>query len=173
MYPQPLIDYLVYFHADRDFFECHEILEEYWKSLPREERSEIWVGLIQIAVALYHQRRGNFAGAEKMINGALTRLKLEEVNRYGFAGEELIDRLKVRKKEIEERNSYTDMDLPLHSPSLLAVCEKRCKERNVTWLSASDLQNEFLLHKHKLRDRSDILAAREAEIQRRQQNASR
>ncbi|WP_205628902.1 DUF309 domain-containing protein, partial [Acinetobacter baumannii] len=52
LYPEALIDYLVYFHADRDFFECHEVLEDYWKSLPKEERSLFWVGLIQIAVGL-------------------------------------------------------------------------------------------------------------------------
>lgn len=31
MYPAEYLEYLVYFHADRDYFECHEILEEYWK----------------------------------------------------------------------------------------------------------------------------------------------
>jgi predicted metal-dependent hydrolase len=167
MYPEALVDYLVYFHADRDYFECHEILEEYWKSLPSETRSDLWVGLIQIAVGLYHHRRGNFVGAEKMINSAIKRLNAGELDRWGFAGKELIDRLIIRKKEIHERRPYEDMDLPLHSKRLLLVCESRCAERNVCWLSQSDLQNEFLIHKHKLRDRSEVLAEREAEIRRR------
>ncbi len=31
MYPNAYLDYLVYFHGHRDYFECHEVLEEYWK----------------------------------------------------------------------------------------------------------------------------------------------
>ncbi|GEN34366.1 MULTISPECIES: DUF309 domain-containing protein [Aneurinibacillus] len=172
MYPQALIDYLVYFHADRDYFECHEVLEEYWKSFHQTERSDMWVGLIQIAVGLYHHRRGNFSGAAKMIAGAIKRLNVEELNRYGFNGQELIDRLIVRKQEIHEEKPYKDMDLPIQLNSLLRACENRCSERNVRWLSQSDLQNEFLLHKHKLRDRSGVLAEREAEIQRRRHTSS-
>lgn len=167
MYPQALIDYLVYFHADRDYFECHEVLEEYWKSLPKAERSDMWVGLIQIAVGLYHHRRGNFVGAEKMFNGAIQRLHEEELEQYGFVGHELTKRLRIRKQELHEQKPYSDMDLPIHPERLLAACENRCSERQVRWLSQSDLQNEFLLHKHKLRDRSDVLAEREAEILRR------
>ncbi|MBN6189210.1 DUF309 domain-containing protein [Aneurinibacillus sp. BA2021] len=172
MYPEALIDYLVYFHADRDFFECHEVLEDYWKSLPKEERSLFWVGLIQIAVGLYHQRRNNFAGAEKMFTGALQRLTVEELEKHGFIGQELIDRLIVRKKECVEHQLYTDMDLPLRSSSLLKACLQRCRERKVQWLSPSDLENEFLLHKHALRDRSDVIAEREAEIRRRASSSS-
>ncbi|MED0678474.1 DUF309 domain-containing protein [Aneurinibacillus thermoaerophilus] len=172
MYPEALIDYLVYFHADRDYFECHEVLEEYWKSLPKEERNEMWVGLIQIAVGLYHHRRGNFAGAEKMIAGALKRLDAAELDQYGFFGQELIDRLIVRKQEIHERKPYTDMNLPIRSDKLLRACEIRCSKRNVRWLSTSDLQNEFLLHKHTLRNRSEVIKAREAELKRRRNRST-
>jgi len=38
MYPEPYLEYLIQFHAERDYFECHEILEEYWKSAPANER---------------------------------------------------------------------------------------------------------------------------------------
>ncbi len=62
MYPKAYIDYLVEFHATRDYFECHEILEEYWKEDPPKKRKRYWVGFIQLAVALYHHRRQNTAG---------------------------------------------------------------------------------------------------------------
>lgn len=172
MYPQAFIDYLVYFHADRDYFECHEVLEEYWKSLPKTEKKDLWVGLIQIAVGLYHHRRGNFAGAEKMVSSALQRLTIEELESYGFIGQELINRLIVRKQEVQQHKPYTDMDLPLHPAPLLAACEQRCIERGVCWLSPSDFKNQFLLHKHTLRDRSGVIAEREAEIRRRAQPPS-
>lgn len=52
LYPKAYIDYLVYFHGLRDYFECHEVLEEHWKKDDKAERKKYWVGLIQIAVAL-------------------------------------------------------------------------------------------------------------------------
>ena len=58
-FPQKYIEYLVHFHGDRDYFECHEILEEYWKKIDNGNKESIWVGLIQLAVANYHHRRKN------------------------------------------------------------------------------------------------------------------
>lgn len=65
MYPKPYIDYLVYFHTNRDYFECHEVLEEHWKVADPRHRNVLWVGLIQVAVSLYHHRRSNYVGAER------------------------------------------------------------------------------------------------------------
>lgn len=31
LYPTAYIKYLFHFHTDRDYFECHELLEEHWK----------------------------------------------------------------------------------------------------------------------------------------------
>jgi predicted metal-dependent hydrolase len=47
------------------------VLEEYWKSVPDSPLRQAWYGLIQIAVALYHHRRGNIAGARKMLESAI------------------------------------------------------------------------------------------------------
>ena len=33
-YPEAYTDYLCYFHGARDYFECHEVMEEYWKEHP-------------------------------------------------------------------------------------------------------------------------------------------
>ncbi|WP_460291943.1 DUF309 domain-containing protein, partial [Bacillus cereus] len=38
MYPTEYIQFLIHFHGDYDYFECHEILEEYWKTKPRGNR---------------------------------------------------------------------------------------------------------------------------------------
>jgi uncharacterized protein len=167
MYPQALIHYLVYFHADRDYFECHEVLEEYWKSLPPSERSGLWVGLIQIAVGLYHQRRGNFAGAAKMLGGALQRLTSEELNGVGLDGSRLLKEIEARKEEVQKQAPYTDLSLPISSAALLQACEEVCGGRGVSWMSATNPQNEYLIHKHKLRDRTDVIAEREKAIQER------
>lgn len=75
MYPTEYIQFLIHFHGDYDYFECHETLEEYWKTKPRGNRDNYLVGLIQIAVSLYHQRRSNWNGAEKMMKSAITILE--------------------------------------------------------------------------------------------------
>ena len=33
------VKFIVYFNKNQDFFECHEVLEDYWKSLPGEQRN--------------------------------------------------------------------------------------------------------------------------------------
>lgn len=159
MTPKALLDYLVYFHAKRDYFECHEVLEEYWKSLSPDQNRDVWVGLIQIAVGLYHQRRGNLAGAKKMLTTALTRLVPAELDRLGFTGDALRDEINKRMCDIEGGIPYTDLNLPLR-PELTARCEERCAVEGIHWLSATDSSDTFLIHKHKLRDRSDVIAER-------------
>ncbi|WJH34118.1 DUF309 domain-containing protein [Paenibacillus sp. CC-CFT747] len=83
-YPEEYRAYLVYFHAERDYFECHEILEEYWKSNPQDPLAPAWVGLIQLAVGLYHERRSNTSGALKMLNGANSRLTEDALEKLGI-----------------------------------------------------------------------------------------
>ena len=83
-YPEDYLSFLVHFHGTRDYFECHEILEEYWKETAPKERDSHWVGLIQIAVALYHERRGNKQGATRTLTKAIeiSILKKAELNNW-------------------------------------------------------------------------------------------
>ena len=45
-----------------EFFEAHEILEEFWVGYRGDDR-DFYKGLIQAAVALHHRRAGNIVGA--------------------------------------------------------------------------------------------------------------
>ncbi|QWV96477.1 DUF309 domain-containing protein [Geomonas nitrogeniifigens] len=49
-----------------EWFECHETLEELWVGEKGELR-DFYQGLLQVAVALYHWRNGNFKGAEGLL----------------------------------------------------------------------------------------------------------
>jgi uncharacterized protein len=49
----------------RDFFACHDQLEEVWGETLGEDR-EFFQGLIHAAVALHHFEEGNLGGARKM-----------------------------------------------------------------------------------------------------------
>lgn len=166
MYPQPYVDYLVQFHAQRDYFECHEILEEYWKSFPIEQRKAVWVGLIQIAVALYHQRRGNQSGADKMLTSAIRLLKQhhDDVQRLGLDSTALNDLLEKRLREIKAGISYHSLSLPIHDEELRKAYEHACALRNAPTFRESDLNDHYLLNKHTLRDRSEVFAERQRQL---------
>lgn len=58
----------------REFFECHETLEELWQGYMEPDR-ELIQGIIQIAVAYYHLGRDNPVGALKLLNRGLTRVR--------------------------------------------------------------------------------------------------
>ena len=49
----------------REFFECHEVLENVWRSEKGPIR-ELYCGILQVAVGYYHIQRGIYIGALKM-----------------------------------------------------------------------------------------------------------
>jgi len=54
----------------REFFACHDVLEELWNETLGPER-EFYQGFIHAAVALFHFGEGNLGGARKMYGSAL------------------------------------------------------------------------------------------------------
>lgn len=59
---------------DRQFFDCHETLEDVWRAYLEPDR-EFIQGIIQIAVAYYHLLRGNCEGTRKLFERGLPRVK--------------------------------------------------------------------------------------------------
>ncbi|WP_337101444.1 DUF309 domain-containing protein [Paenibacillus sp. YIM B09110] len=166
--PDSYVSYLVEFHATRDYFECHELLEEYWKEHPNDGMSAIWVGLIQLAVGLYHERRGNRKGALMMLEQSRLRLAGSDLLPLGLSREPLIGLIDGRLNGLAEQSNahpYVDMDLPIASEALARLCEEECARRGVRWGEPSPLSNEALIHRHKLRDRSEVIQAREISLQ--------
>ena len=161
-YPEPYKDYLILFHTERDYFECHEVLEEYWKSCTNDPDRSLWVGLIQIAVGLYHQRRGNIPGAVKMLNSAKFLLPEQMIYSLGLNGAHLQNILEARLLELANQPflSFTDMNLPIIDKQLEISCLQQCERSGLQWMAPSDLSNTDLIHKHTLRDRSEVIEAR-------------
>lgn len=169
MYPEAYIDYLVHFHGDRDWFECHELLEEYWKEHPDDPKSTTWVGLIQLAVSLYHQRRGNRAGALKMMTASLRNMQDADLDELGIDGTELRRLAAIRLELLAGEGDirFADLDIPLASERLLALCMDKCREMGFHWKQPSNTADPQLIHRHTLRDRSEVILARAREAQRR------
>ncbi|WP_426452374.1 DUF309 domain-containing protein [Paenibacillus sp. S-38] len=71
-YDRLYVLFVYYFNIARDYFECHEVMEELWLE---EGRSPLYQGLLQVAVGLYHYRNGNAGGAVKLMSAALEKLE--------------------------------------------------------------------------------------------------
>jgi len=165
-YPAEYIDYLVEFHGSRDYFECHEILEEYWKEVSPGERDSHWVGFIQLAVALYHQRRGNFNGAAKTIKKARVILSEKEdvITELGMDPVELLHIIQSIERHIHNQTPYQSISLPLIDSELINSCLASCKNSGLSWCTPSNLSNAELIHRHTLRDRTDVILERNRQL---------
>lgn len=156
-FPVRYIDFLFHFHGDRDYFECHEVLEEHWKDNGME-RDSIWVGLIQVAVTFYHYRRGNLKGAVKMVDKALRHLinKQEETYSLGIQSSVLIDDLTVIRSRMKAGLPYKSYDLPIFNPALLNLCKTRCMEEGYLWGKTPKYIPNTIINKHITRNRSQV-----------------
>jgi uncharacterized protein len=162
LYPREYIQFLVHFHGDRDYFECHEILEEYWKSIDPGNKESIWVGLIQLAVSCYHHRRQNFKGAKKTLEKAVKIFSNEKdtLLKLGLNGEKLKQKLMERLLVIVKEETYQSFNLPIIDPLLLRNCLELANTKDLNWGNESDLRNNCIIHKHKLRDRTYVIEER-------------
>ncbi len=57
----------------REFYECHEVLEDVWRPTRGEDRYFLQA-LIHFAVGFYHHRQGNPIGAELQLRKGLAKL---------------------------------------------------------------------------------------------------
>lgn len=72
-YPKLYLEGIRLFN-EREFFECHDAIEELWTDTHTAERRFLQ-GLIQAAVALYHFGNENLGGARKMYHAAVEKLR--------------------------------------------------------------------------------------------------
>ncbi len=166
-YPKEYVSYLVHFHASRDYFECHEILEEYWKEVSPRERDSYWVGFIQIAVALYHYRRGNLIGARKTIRkaGNILQMKPAQISKLGIDYDELMKVIHELTERITLEKAYQSVNLPISDERLIEACLTDCREAGYHWMKDSDMNDSLLINRHVLRDRSEVILERNKQLQ--------
>ncbi|HWI50370.1 MAG TPA: DUF309 domain-containing protein [Rummeliibacillus sp.] len=150
------IQFLTYFNGNQDYFECHEVLEEYWKEVAPRDKKHPLTGWIQLATGLYHWRRENFKGAhtilkkaERTLNASIYDPFLEEINTFN-----LLHQIHLTQEKVNNHDPYICWNIDIQSPDL-----KLKVEHSIATLPPSDTY--FLQNKHMLRDRSNILLARE------------
>ena len=169
IFPAPYIEFLLHFHGDRDYFECHEVLEEHWKKNGMK-RDSIWVGLIQVAVSFYHYRRGNIKGAVKMMDKALLNLKnkREETRRLGINHSLFINKLNISLLNMKTNKPYKAIKLPIKDSELLAVGKELSMRGGFEWGNQDDLDDFDLINRHMTRDRSAVRLERELSLKNKQ-----
>ncbi|MEK4442176.1 MULTISPECIES: DUF309 domain-containing protein [Niallia] len=172
MYPNEYIEFLVHFHCDQDYFECHEILEEYWKKVDPGNKDSIWVGFILLAVSAYHHRRKNFKGAEKTLikSKQLLEKKQDLIKKLGLDNSKLLLLLKIQEEHIKQHHAFCTYHLPIKDHNLEMNCIDSAHIKGLKWKTREPVPFE-IIHRHISRDRSMVIKEREnALLQRKQKD---
>ncbi|MGJ9384885.1 DUF309 domain-containing protein [Salipaludibacillus sp. CF4.18] len=167
-YANEYIEYLLHFQSSRDYFECHEIMEEFWLENDRDLK---WLLLIQLAVAVYHERQKNFTGSLRLYRKTLSYLRNQPalLDELSIHGGDLEQQVKSRIKTILNEGEYEPFNLPLTDDMLIKKCEILSKEKGWVWLYKNDASNPDLTYRHKRRDRSEVIEARHQSLLYKQQ----
>jgi uncharacterized protein len=119
------VQFVYYFTIPRDYFECHEVMEELWLE---EGRDPLYQGLLQVAVGLYHYRNGNLGGAVKLFTAAVEKLEGFPAETLGIDLGKLVEESKLylsKLKRVEEEPfAFYDLDIQILDPALEALVEE-------------------------------------------------
>ena len=74
--------FVTYFNEHEDYFECHEVLEEYWKEIAPKDKTHPLTALILLATGMYHWRRDNLSGAERSLSKSIDRIQVNEESAF-------------------------------------------------------------------------------------------
>lgn len=160
-YPEEYIHYLAEYNGSRDYFECHEIMEEYWKEHSHSPYKSCWLVLIRISVCLYHARRGNWTGAIKLMTKAEKDANAELFDQLGLDGAVLVNEVKSAIQKWSQKEAlYEDIELPIKDQRLRAAAEQKCRELGYTWGIRGLEAGEQVIHRHLTRDRSEVVNTR-------------
>lgn len=154
---QAFRQFLFEFHSTRDYFECHEILEDVWKEIAPRQKDHELVGFILLATGMYHWRRGNKRGASRSLHKAYVILQKASNNQHAFLllfnRERLLELLMISSKACDNGEIYQPISLPITDAELLSFIQAHPQQ-------AERVADE-IVHKHRLRDRSDVIRERE------------
>ncbi|MGL4308714.1 DUF309 domain-containing protein [Cetobacterium sp. SF1] len=109
-------EFLDTYENKKDYFECHEILEELWiKETNCETKKHPSVILLQIAVGAYHWKNKNIIGAKKLFQGVLENYPevAVEINNIGFDEKKLKKLVEEQLDKINLGKEFAHFSLPL------------------------------------------------------------
>ena len=101
---------IAHFNAQK-FFEAHEVWEEIWLTEAEPEKTFLQ-GLIQVAAAFHHFKRGNSRGAESLLMAGILKLSRFPAGHLGLAVGELRAAAKEWARLLGERRQVEGARLP-------------------------------------------------------------
>jgi len=103
------------------FFDAHEVLEDVWRSIPRDGprahpsrrhlRSHLRLhvqGLVQLAVAFHHESKGNLVGARSVLERAMRNLNGADTSFPNLDLDRLRAELAPWRRYLDDSNSALD-----------------------------------------------------------------
>lgn len=109
-------DFISTFQEERDFFKCHEILEDIWiEETSCNTRKHVAINLLLISVGALHWKNKNFKGALKVLKNSLENyddLKFE-IEKIGVDSSKLKIIIEDSIGKISLEESYNEIYLPL------------------------------------------------------------
>jgi hypothetical protein len=100
----------------REFFTCHEVLEEIWLDEPASEKP-FYQGLIQIAAGFHHWQRRNRAGALSLLCAGAEKLRACPASCHGIDVAGLLAALAPWLERLDRGDSPDDLPLPRIEPA--------------------------------------------------------
>ena len=150
------IRFLIHFNYEQDYFECHEVGEEYWKMTAPKDKMHPLTGWIQLAVGMYHWRRSNYPGALRSFIRAKNKLTGAVEWTEGIDGDSLIRLTQEAVDAVTAREPFRPFLIPVTGDELRESVKLQLEEK-----PPEELDPHYLMHKHRLRDRTSIIALRE------------
>ena len=74
----PSLEEAVTLFNQRQFFECHEMLEDLWRPLPHGAEKQFLQGVLQVGVGFHHLLNNNYMGAKNLLQAGIERLETVE-----------------------------------------------------------------------------------------------
>ncbi|MCM3709815.1 DUF309 domain-containing protein [Sporosarcina luteola] len=136
------------------------MLEEYWKSVPDYTKNHPLTAFILLSTGLYHWRRGNVEGAYRTLVKAEN--KMLAFQEFDIRYTEDIDYGRLVQ---DTATSVTKLKNGDPFSPLLILLSSETLQQSVEEIASSmellPVGSDAVIHKHMLRDRSDILEERE------------
>lgn len=150
------IRFCTYFNGNQDYFECHEVLEEYWKDIAPGDKEHTLVGFVQLATAMYHWRRGNVKGASRTLHKAQTLLRKNKNSPFydNIDMRALYENMELIMQKIIDDAPFSPFQLIITNKQLQTFVAHEIKDLPL-------IDKAYLKDKHMLRDRSAIILERE------------
>lgn len=102
----------IHLFNEREFFDCHEVLEDAW-NLQSEPEKQLTQGILQIAVGFYHFLRGNKVGTIKLFKRGIPRVKPFEEQACSVELSEFIKVVEEDLKLLEEGADDSQIQIPV------------------------------------------------------------